>query len=573
MEENIDFRRTYLTGAQLEGQLRAWADADPDFVRLESAGKSRDGAPLHVLVIGRDPDRIRPAAWLDGNMHASELAGSSVCMAVAQDLITLHQGGTPKGWDPPPHLAEALRESLFYIMPRMAPDGADEVLRTGRYVRSCPGDHRTHTPLSRWVAEDIDGDGRALLMRVQDPQGEFVESSERPGVMVLRELEDTGPFYKLYPEGHIEGFDGHSIPAPYYLADNYPDLNRNFPYHWAPESQQAGAGPYPLSEPETQAVVAYTTARPHLFVWLNLHCFGGVHIRPLGGGRDTEMKPYDRAVYRQLEAWAEADTGYPMVSGFEEFTYEEGKALHGDLVDYAYHQRGCLTWVCELWDIFEQLGLERTPRFVDRYARLERADYEALAAWDQTHNEGRLFPPWVPVEHPQLGAVEVGGLDPRFGIWNPPPDALETICEGQSRLFLKAAALMPRLQLRERARRPLADGLWALDVEVSNVGYLPTNGVDAAAEEVFNEPVRLSAEGHALTVVGGQAREDVGHLRGWGHGRQSGFGSLFMQRSAGSDGRAVRTFVVRPEGEGAALVVRAGSSRTGYVAQRFDVPT
>ena len=63
-----------------------------------------------------------------------------------------------------------------------------------------------------------------------------------------------------------------------------------------------------------------------------------------------------------------------MVSGSEEFTYEPDTPLHGDLTDYAYHQRGAVAYVVELWDLFKQAGLERKKRFVDNYTHLTRAD-------------------------------------------------------------------------------------------------------------------------------------------------------------------------------------------------------
>jgi hypothetical protein len=55
---------------------------------------------------------------------------------------------------------------------------------------------------------------------------------------------------------------------------------------------------------------------------------GGVFVRPLGGAPDTKMDPYDIAVLREIERWADEIVGYPMVSGFEEFTYEPEKPLH-----------------------------------------------------------------------------------------------------------------------------------------------------------------------------------------------------------------------------------------------------
>ena len=67
----------------LVAQLEAWANAYPELAKLSSIGKTDEGRDLLLLTIGPDPDRIRPAVWIDGNMHASELCGSSVALAIA----------------------------------------------------------------------------------------------------------------------------------------------------------------------------------------------------------------------------------------------------------------------------------------------------------------------------------------------------------------------------------------------------------------------------------------------------------------------------------------------------------
>ena len=97
-------------------------------------------------------------------------------------------------------------------------------------------------------------------------------------------------------------------------------------------------------------------------------------IRPLGDKPDTKMDPVDLAIYEQVEAWMTEHTGYATVSGFHEFLYEPEKPLHGDLTDYAYHQRGALAYVIELWDLFKQLGIERKKPFVDHYVKFTRKD-------------------------------------------------------------------------------------------------------------------------------------------------------------------------------------------------------
>src|SRR6185436_8366758 len=130
-------------------------------------------------------------------------------------------------------------------------------------------------------------------------------------------------------------------------------------------------------------------------------------------------------------------------------------------------------FVCELWDFWKQAGLEIVRPFVWNYQRRTREDALRIARWDKEHNKGRVVGRWRPFDHPQLGRVDVGGYDPRFGIWNPPPERLAEVCEAQAKVFLRLAALAPRLRVtRPEAAR--AGELWRIGAVVENVGYLPT---------------------------------------------------------------------------------------------------
>src|SRR5207302_689975 len=90
------FREKYLDYAELVGQLDGWAARHPEFVRRSAIGKTAEGRDIPLLIIGRNPEEARPAVWVDGNMHASELCGSSVAMAIAEDVIALHEANTEK---------------------------------------------------------------------------------------------------------------------------------------------------------------------------------------------------------------------------------------------------------------------------------------------------------------------------------------------------------------------------------------------------------------------------------------------------------------------------------------------
>ncbi len=561
-ELSLGFREHYLDHAEITAQLRAWADAFADFVRLESLGLTPEGREIWLLTIGHEPERVRPSVLIDANMHAVELSGSSVALAIAEDVIALHVGQEPRSCVPH-HVRAIVKETLFHIVPRMSPDGAEAVRTTGRYVRSVPRDERPNRAHPRWVSEDIDGDGRALYMRKEDPAGDFVEIAGMRGLLVPRTIDDAPPYYKLYPEGRIENFDGRSVPTPGFLDDSHPDLNRNFPFHFAPDPKQIGAGTHPGSEPESRAIIEFVTRTPTIFAWLNLHTFGGVFIRPPGHLPDEKMNPFDLAVYRQVGQWAESITGYPMVSGFAEFLYEADKPLHGALSEWAYEDRGALAYVCELWDLMAKIGVARTARFVDRYVRLGREDWIALARWDTEHNQGRIFQPWKAVTHPQLGEVEVGGMDRRVGLFNPSYEELPAICEAQSQLMMRVAALLPRVRVTELVATPLRDNATQITLTIENHGYLPTYGMQHAKSYPHCEPLWVDVASEGCTLEDAAAsHQTIGHLEGWGQGLWSSSTALFFPHSSGSQHRRTLRYVVQGKG-----IVRfnIGSCRVGYL--------
>jgi hypothetical protein len=442
-------------------------------------------------------------------------------------------------------------------------------MKTGRYIRSSPVDDRLHRGHAYWEAHDFDGDGQMGYMRQACEDGELVELAGFPNVMVPRLPEDPPPYYKLYPEGRIVNFDGRRIPDPYFLSDNQYDFNRNFPYQWAPEPEQVGAGDYPGQRARDARGDRLLDQAPR-----DLHLAQPAHLRRRPHPARSATSPTTRwtrptsRCYRQVEAWMKEHTGYPTVSGFHEFLYEPETPIKGDLTEYAYHQRGALAYVIELWDIFAQIGMKQLKPFVDVYTRLERKDFEALAKWDRDVNQGRVFRKWRKVKHPQLGDVEVGGLDLRVGISNPPFEKLPRFASSSRQPSCAWRRSCPRITLEKVKQEKLADGLTRIEMRVSNRGYLGSYGLASAKKLPHSEPLRLTIECEGVRLAApSEPVVEIGHLDGWGKGLYNG-PTIFAPWTRGNIHEKFVALVAEGRGR---IKLRLGSCRVGYKTFEVEV--
>ncbi len=510
-----------------------------------------------MLEIGPEPDRTRPAVWVDGNMHAAELVGTNAALAVARTLIDLHKGRLGTTQCLSSRVREVALDCLFYIVPRISPDGAEDVLHARRISRSAPRQSAAHHRPVHWVRTDMDGDGRILQLRFCHPAGEMVEHPNHPHVLIPRSVVDAGPFYKVFPEGYIEGFDGTYIPAPHSLSDNDWDFNRNFPFEWSGDGD--GSGAFPGSEPETRALIEVTARSPHIFAWLNLHTFGGVFIRPPFSGSDTELDREDLVVYDDMAQLAATLTGMSTVSAFEDMTPRPARPMTGTLPAWAYGERGCLAWAVELWDLFAAAGLRKSAPFFRNYAIQGKEDISALVKWDEKENGGRTFNPWRPFLHPQLGDVEIGGIDAVRGLLNPPEKLIAPICESLASFALVLASFAPRLETVISVSTK-SSRLTEVRLSVVNSGYLPTYITSGSRNRPWNTGIRIIARTVGCNLINGPTVIDVGHVRGWGRGAYEEANAPFFQKSQAVEDNSVDWIV---EGSGD-IEIECGSPRLGW---------
>jgi murein tripeptide amidase MpaA len=471
-----------------------------------------------------------------------------------------------RGRDSDAEIRRALDTRTIYVCPRINPDGAEWALaERPRFVRSStrryPFDEE---PVEGLIAEDIDGDGRVLQMRIADPNGPWKRHPEQPALLVRRDPLDPpgGEYFRLLPEGRIEGYDGTSISiAGVSGGAQGLDLNRNFPANWRQEHEQLGAGPYPTSEPEVRAVVDFFVTHPNICAGTTLHTFSGVLLRPFGHAPDDKMPAEDLWTYQTIGRKGEELTGYPAISVWHDFQYYPGSYISGTF-DWIYDHLGRYCWVVEIWNPKKEAGIDNRD-WIHWFRDHPIADDLKVYEWAERVAPGEAHVAWRPYDHPQLGRVEIGGWNRLTIFSNPPPTLREQEVARFPRWLLWQTLMSPKLELREaRATRSGAD-TWRVRLVVENSGWLPTYVSKMAAQRQLTRGVLAEiALPDGAALVSGRAREELGELEGWAY-LHTGI-SFWPNKNATAD-RAHFDWIVRAPA-GTEVQLTATHERAGRVS-------
>ncbi len=545
-----------------------YADAHPGLVGGASIGKSFEGRDIWVATLtnratGVDTDK--PAFWCDGNIHAAELTASTAVMYYLHALVTGYGEQSEDG----KRITRLLDTRVVYLCPRLNPDGAELALADKpRHIRS--GTKRypfDEDPVDGLTVQDIDGDGRVLMMRIPDPHGGFKRSTTDPRLMVAREPgEFGGEYFRVMPEGLLTNYDGLTIKVNKDVEGL--DLNRNFPFFWRHEAEQVGAGAYPTSEPEVRAMVDFIVGHPNIGAGISYHTHSGVILRPMGTQSDDDMIPEDLWSYKRFSALGEQLTGYKAISIFHDFKYHPKETI-GGTQDWLYEHLGALFWVVELWGPNKEAGIT-DYKWIDWYREHAEADDLKLLKWSDEQCGGQAHPEWRAFRHPQLGAVEIGGWD-KMNYWrNPPPHLREREAARFPAWMTQIALSLPKLELLRTEVQALGGDTWRVRLAVANSGWLPAYvSKRALARKIVRGvmfEIHLPPGDASVSLIQGKPRIEGPQLEG--HAPVASLQAFLPNREVTGD-RAVAEWVLRaPRGTRLALTARAdraGAVRTEVV--------
>lgn len=510
----------YYTYQEMWDELRRLEREYPRFMQVEVIGKSREGRDIAGVTLTNSETgaaSAKSALFVDANIHAGEVAGNAVAMYWMQWCLGSY--GTDV------EATELLDSHTVYIVPRIAVDGAELYMTTPARFRSSPHTYPYSEPPEGFIQEDVNGDGHILQMRVPAEDGGFVIDDVDPRVMRPRRPgEIGGKYYHVFPEGRIDRKSKTGNLPAFALAKDARrssmDFNRNFPIRWAGETGQPGSGPYPLSEPELRSLADFIQAHPNISAYVALHTTGGVILRQPSTGDDTILSPTDRNLFTRTAEMGSKVSGYHNGSNYQIFaTGHEKVLMPGAADDWMYDHLGVLGFTLEIWDLNKRAGARGygeigMRKMMELTPEEDAEDDRKVWAWADKEVGGKGVFNWRSFEHPDFGNVEIGGLDPKFVLQNPPHHLIEEECKNVGAFLTKLGISTAKLIIPSVSVNEEAPGLYRVVAEVANAGFLPTSSTDKG-KDLLLEGILASIDG-AIEIVGGASPTEIGHLAGYG---------------------------------------------------------
>ena len=116
---------------ELTDTLRTWSEEASNLCTLESIGKSYEGRDIWLVTVTNTETGAhldKPGFLIEANIHSMEWTGCTAALHLVHRLLVGH------GKDD--LVTRALDTRVFYVIPRLNPDGAERGLEERRFIRS-----------------------------------------------------------------------------------------------------------------------------------------------------------------------------------------------------------------------------------------------------------------------------------------------------------------------------------------------------------------------------------------------------------------------------------------------------
>ena len=453
------------------------ATAHAAVCKRTSIGKSFEGRDIWCLTLtdGGNPD-LKPAYYVDGNIHANEVQASEVSLYIAWYLCEMREQS--------PFVKQLLKDKTFYIVPSINPDGREHFFKKANNMHSprsgvMPRDDDRDGSDDEDGYDDLDGDGHITAMWRKSPTGRFRPDPDNPGFMRPVPKGEFGIYEYLGSEGRDNDGDG----AVNEDGPGYYDPNRDYPWNWQPQHTQWGAGYIPLLQPENRAVHEFFLAHPNIAGAMSYHNTGGMLLRGPGSASDkAAYSPQDLEPYDALGKLGELILpGYRYITTFEDL-YQ----TYGAETDWMHGARGVVAYTGELWAAYLMFHKSKDD---DGYFGNDSATF----AFNKLLLFNDAFVPLKPYNHPEYGEIEIGGYKKSYTRMDP-GFLLEEDAHRNAAFVLHHAYHTPKLEFTDVEKKPLGGGVYQITASVLNSRLIPTH-LPHDVKNTISPPNILSIEG------------------------------------------------------------------------------
>lgn len=474
-------------GERLRLMERTW----PQFLTLQSAGMSYGGREMWVMTINNPEtgdEMDKAAMYIEANVHGNEIQGAEVTLYTIWYLM--------ENYGRIEEITRLVDERVFHLVPSVNPDGRDYFLdeagsgaRTGHVPVDSDGDGVADED----GPDDLNGNGIIEQMRKYVPgQGTHRISHDNPRRLEPVAPGEFGDWILLGREGIDNDGDGLVNEDP---IGGY-DPNRNYASDWQPNYIQSGSMNYPFELPEARALNDFMVARPNIAGMQSFHNTGGMILRGPGAAWQGTYPSADIRVYDEL-----GETGERMLPYYNYYVIWRGLyTVHGGSIDWTNDGLGIVSFSNELWNggqYFNSPLLQEQQQDPNSPISGQRSRF----FFDDFLEFGDQYVEWTPFDHPQFGAVELGGWKKLSGRVNPRFMSMELFHRNMA-FTLYHADQMPLMSMGETSVERVEGNIFRVRIDIRNERLIPTITERGRRNNVVR-PDLITVEGNVDIIAAG----------------------------------------------------------------------
>jgi len=495
----------YQDHSQISKKIEALARQYPDLCSVKSLIKTAGGKDIWLITIGTGIRDSKPGVAVVGGVDGKYLIGRELAFGFAESILKNSSEND---------IRELLSKITFYVIPDVSPDASDQFFSGLKYERSQNSrttDEDRDFLYDEDPCEDLNKDGLITLIRIKDPAGNFIESDEDKRVMITADISkgQTGN-YLVYSEGIDNDKDGRFNED----GSGGVNFNRNLTYNY--EEFGPNAGLYPVSEPETRAVVDFLYDRFNIYMVFsfgpqdNLGQPMKASERPGATQDQAQNQPPEQGMMRRergrITSILKTDElinklvsdKYHEITGFK--GAPSAISDQGNFMEWAYFHYGRYSFSSPGWWLTVEKGKSAEAAFLKFADKINMKD---------------AFVPWTPIVHPDFPGktVEVGGIKP-FAVINPPQDTIGDLISLHYKFITAISAMHPELEFLDIKIEDAGENIFRLSLKVHNKGLFATN-TEIGEPNIWTRIMRLSVEpSGGQTILSGLKVQRVQRLQG-----------------------------------------------------------